>query len=1223
MKQRIKSNNFFLSIIGLFFLLKTNYAQNSMNGWILSPSGNYRILVIYAEVVDNAGTPIGNTSNWPAGSYPLWCNNWVANSIGTSAPNEYFSRAYYQNSLGNLKITGDYLINPILPNKPIQVPNTSGISLESAVTNAINNNAQFTSFLTHTGNSSLSPFDLWSISGKTSYQPSIMTSNNKGDHLMIIFKGGQNYTGTADNCGYFSPGSLTILGKTFESYSVFRADNDVPLAIAQHEFAHSLIGANDWHTAGDGYQTTHWTMHGGGGWGLLGLYGNSFMTASAHDRYRLGWTTSGRIPQKIYARNNTNSSDLISDIDPYNSTQQGEYILRDFSTTGDALRIRLPYLDNGEAPQYIWIENHQTKANNNEISDDYFWRTRSIGSTPISCLESPTAGLYSYIQLGEDKLTSNFSQISQYTYQLAADGNHDYSFNTIPQEWCIGPANHSYSKIKPNPLSGLPDLYFQPWDNNGDNNITFRECIDLGKDLSDLTTRLPKNGDSRDAFTYLGNKKINMFSNPSTCPIITSISNNNIGITSTLENRTVYLNGVSIEITNQSNGLIKVNIKLDDRSINGANLRWASDKIILNRTSNTIVPANGNMLSIDNSVLTIDRSLTNNRHGNPNVINGRKLFNNPTLFYIKGLTNFPCIMEVKNNSTVTLDENSSMEIQPNGVLKLTNSTLIIKNNSVLDLQLGGNLELNGSSKIIVQSGGKLLYNGGTLKLNDNTSIVEIQDGYLEIASGKTFSFTGLNTNNYGFIRFNSTLNPSNNIIAGVGSAFDLSGSNKTKTKMEVLQESVYLPQNLSLFKVNNASVLMSTNSRVHVAGSSVAVNILNARFGSITGLKTNHRGLSMLGQTNVSISNSTFENGNYGIYDWLTTYGSSHTFNNCSFINNTIGLFTHDRGITLNSCSFIKNNQYGCYSESMNINSYVTGCTFGGSTINANGTALYFNGSSSVSVKIDASIVNNNNNGIVIDGSYLFVHCGEVKNNTNYGFEVKNDATLDMGDNWYTDGSFVDARNNGTTIKCNNALNVDLINGYNYLMPLVQGQQKTINGTLDRGCSSFILQATKNQWNLNGTGLNPSDYKLNTLYYDVLCGPAASVIVMDSLPSFYSNCSIATITSPAAKKSNNLSKKNILNSNDISLANNLNDVTDSSINSIIIKPNPIDKVLSLILPESGEAKIYIMDVFGKQVKMIYTDIINPTINLEDLNNGIYYIQVYQNEKNYQSKLIKQ
>ncbi|MBK9539820.1 MAG: hypothetical protein IPO12_13910 [Flavobacteriales bacterium] len=47
-------------------------------------------------------------------------------------------------------------------------------------------------------------------------------------------------------------------------------------------------------------------------------------------------------------------------------------MLRDLVTSGDALRIRMPFLPE-EHQQWLWVENHQTYALNGSPTDRFHW----------------------------------------------------------------------------------------------------------------------------------------------------------------------------------------------------------------------------------------------------------------------------------------------------------------------------------------------------------------------------------------------------------------------------------------------------------------------------------------------------------------------------------------------------------------------------------------------------------------------------------------------------------------------------------------------------------------------------------------------------------------------------------------------------------------------------------------------------------------------------------
>lgn len=78
---------------------------------------------------------------------------------------------------------------------------------------------------------------------------------------------------------------------------------------------------------------------------------------------------------------------------------------------------------------------------------------------------------------------------------------------------------------------------------------------------------------------------------------------------------------------------------------------------------------------------------------------------------------------------------------------------------------------------------------------------------------------------------------------------------------------------------------------------------------------------------------------------------------------------------------------------------------------------------------------------------------------------------------------------------------------------------------------------------------------------------------------------------------------------------------ESKINELSIYPNPAVNNLNLLLPNDTINKIIINDSTGKTV-MIQTGE-NNTIDIQDLANGMYYIQVFADKKSYQTKFIKE
>lgn len=74
-----------------------------------------------------------------------------------------------------------------------------------------------------------------------------------------------------------------------------------------------------------------------GGWSAMGLANSSLLCWNAWDRQRFNWKGTGNI-YTISARDMM-GNEVNGDLDINNPNDAGVFILRDFVTTGDAIRI--------------------------------------------------------------------------------------------------------------------------------------------------------------------------------------------------------------------------------------------------------------------------------------------------------------------------------------------------------------------------------------------------------------------------------------------------------------------------------------------------------------------------------------------------------------------------------------------------------------------------------------------------------------------------------------------------------------------------------------------------------------------------------------------------------------------------------------------------------------------------------------------------------------------
>jgi hypothetical protein len=187
------------------------------------------------------------------------------------------------------------------------------------------------------------------------------------------------------------------------------------------------------------------------------------------------------------------------------------FFLRDFISYGDAIRIKLPYIDEGALNQYIWLENHQVHHNDKE---DYpaFWNE--------SCKDGGLPGIYAYYQVGKDMLESNSTN----------DLIPSLTDNLIPG----------------NTINWKKDRY--------------EFIIKLQNGL--ISNKLSNMGDNQDPFTNAG--IIDIGSNPAPFNVVTwhhrRGDDGTIIKSSRADNRKIHLIGLRIAMQDQLDGRYKVEL---------------------------------------------------------------------------------------------------------------------------------------------------------------------------------------------------------------------------------------------------------------------------------------------------------------------------------------------------------------------------------------------------------------------------------------------------------------------------------------------------------------------------------------------------------------------------------------------------------------------------------------------------------------------------------------
>lgn len=1114
------------------------YSQASSDkGYCMDPKGLTKALIVFADV-DKDSCPLlgGSLANptWPEDSLPINANDYFDPILYPTGPEAYLTKYFYEQSFGDLIILGDYV------NKLVRIPCNTSMGTTEYITKWLDTvftnyeNDSLANPLPFKYGSTLNEFDNWKISDASALEfgnkPNI--PNNRFDLLIIIRRNNKWYD---VGSGKFEGGAIIYLSST-SSYPMgsnfISMDNKGDFKCQDgsvecqkfiiQELFHSLYGGNHWHSS-DG-AGEHTFMNKTSPWGIATQLAGAGISqiATGYDRDFLGWKgwkDNNKTVRKdsLISALDTNGNEVHTNFTSLSSLSSNLFVLRDMANYGDAIRIKLPYLnEDPDHPtaknQYLWIENHQLQSK--------FDVGNYQGVFSPDCKDSLSKGMYAYVQVGKDlkqavsatAMTSSTpgaaNGLASWIFPLSAEGNYDFFIADTLQSGYVGCSYNAFhavmdkfdSRTLENPFIGYSDL-FNFYNSDNDNILEHKSPQDkfqfnggeIFNGVGPVKYSFYQMGDSEDAFgTNSNNFKISISTNPASTPVYTLKSQTNFNGSSSFlqptepyENRTIWLNGVSAELLDENykpsvynNGAILVKIRFDDYDVKN-NVRWCGNIKLSNHINDsTINDFSDSLYSLKlctNKTILFDRgkSYTYDRSIDQDSITNNYFFNEPTQYTIRS----NAYMLMDKNSNVIADGGSTIRLQAGSLLEMSSKSHInIKKGSKLIIESGAQLILHDSAYVKIEDGGRLEYDNASIKLLGHNSYFDFE-GTMWLLPNSEFTFTG-----DGYIKFSkpgiigSAASPSN-IIAGAGSKITLVGTGINDKVLEITQETMYAHLSLAKFTLENGKAELGDNARLSV---DCDIKLFNAKISTITGGAENHRGLTIFGQPNIDIKNSTFEKGKYGIYAINTYGGAPLSLKSCRFENCEYGLTTIDKGATLQNCVFLNNKIKGWNAIGMTFPSYVGGGQFKSNIV---GGTFLATGTSPLHVN-KGSVFQNVNNGFEFDGpSMLTFTCGNVTANGvgsegSAGVFFKNNAILNNSPFILPYGGKSNFSNNENAVRSACANNWYLIGGRNNFTSVDQ----CALGTFNLNCTAPYINSIYNQWKsaivppVNGTDFNLMTY---------------------------------------------------------------------------------------------------------------------------------------------------
>jgi hypothetical protein len=549
----------------------------------------------------------------------------------------------------------------------------------------------------------LKDFDIWTMSepGK----PKIKKPDGRIDLLYIVWRNNRFLYGTSTgpNAGY---GVTVCNGRpcrdmagtnNMSSFNAAHPDNHAfGMAITEH--LHGLFGGNHWHAAGG--KGIHTFLGTPATFGLCSQMSATMLSACAWDRWMLHW----QHPNKKYLVSALDSKYQEVKTEGYtqqNSPRNAVFYLRDFLPSGDAIQIKLPGFDwkkTGDVKnQYIWLEYHSLQ---NRFED---YASESCSDNNKGKFTNGAPGIFAYYQVGKDMKSGTYdihssdirhpNGLASYLMPLSAEGNYDFNYRyDLIQEprniaccWNNRSLPVDKSASLPNPFTGFSDLFFQV-DYNKDGKLFSGDDIQPGlsevKDSDSVVFNFFVSGDFEDSFSLLnGHPKLSLSDNPAPVPVYTHATDLEYGRSyfrkndpaSSFENRTIHLNGLSMEVLEQDiiiDGYksAKIRIRWDDFMVKKS-VRWCGNIVLY---PNPFAPDSASLQIAAGKTILLDRGLSP-VFAKASGTGDSTYWNDNTVFTVKS----GAYIRLDKRSSIHLKSGSKLIFEPGSYIYADNKSFIL------------------------------------------------------------------------------------------------------------------------------------------------------------------------------------------------------------------------------------------------------------------------------------------------------------------------------------------------------------------------------------------------------------------------------------------------------------------------------------------------------------------------------------------------------------------
>ncbi len=507
--------------------------------------------------------------------------------------------------------------------------------------------------------------------------------------------------GTADGFAGIKVGTYAIPGTPYIASDgiTIRSGGLEPMTVFVHEVGHLLY--NGPHTTGQNDEAGKYFYLPAAGWGMMTP--NTYRSALAWERFCLDW-----IPSPNASGVNANfvdASDMPDSI---------VLNLRDFITTGDAVRVRMP----GKRKQCLWLEYH-AGASTFDVSR---YGSTFCGESIAPIKKGLVAYVEKYSYVYEDSICPQ--GIANAIRWIHSDGNYDFSFSggvETPSVYC-NQNTYRLHKGAANSIGGQNVGEYIRNDYDGNDTIVYSIGNSLKRNEQTPVILLNDDDATPHHFTGTGitfpeGQKVGISYNP----CVVNLAEFTTDAPKTIDD--LYLNGISFRVLEYTNNVARVELRTNDYKIEQPT-RWAAPSIVLTNLSSD---TSADMIVAPGITLTIDKSGTPNRYLAYSDAYNERSFSDYTKLHLRDSSLF----RQRRGSTVNVCDGSTLSVESGSVYEVGSGAILnIQEASTLHIQNGGTLRIKGNGHVEIQDGAYICVSpGGRVELQDTLSFLNLRNGH--------------------------------------------------------------------------------------------------------------------------------------------------------------------------------------------------------------------------------------------------------------------------------------------------------------------------------------------------------------------------------------------------------------------------------------------------------------------------------------------------------------